>query len=119
MGIGRKLLRFAMKKRRIQVSATRVIALVFLAIILVGTGLLMLLVVGVLHTGVTYLLYFGALGHVKGQTAAILSYVDPVVAVLCSVLILAEPMGVFEAVGAVLILSAAFVSEVPFSRKKV
>jgi drug/metabolite transporter (DMT)-like permease len=45
--------------------------------------------------------------------------VDPVVAVLCSVLILAEPMGVFEAVGAVLILGAAFVSEVPLSRKKV
>ena len=89
------------------------------ALTLSGTGLLMLLVVGVLHTGVTYLLYFGALGHVKGQTAAILSYVDPVVAVLCSVLILAEPMGVFEAVGAVLILGAAFVSEVPLSRKKV
>ena len=42
MAIGRKLLRFVMKKRRINVSATRVIALVFLAIILVGAGLLML-----------------------------------------------------------------------------
>ena len=42
MRLGRKLLRFIMKKHRVNVSATRVIALVFLAIILIGTGLLML-----------------------------------------------------------------------------
>ena len=42
MGIGQRLLRFMMKKRKVNMSATRVIALVFLAIILVGTGLLML-----------------------------------------------------------------------------
>jgi len=77
------------------------------------TGALLLVVVGVLHTGVSYYLYFGAMEHVPGQTAAIISYVDPVVAVLLSVLLLREPMGAAEGLGAVLILGAALVSELP------
>ena len=42
----------------------------------------LLLVVGIVHTGIAYALYFGSLMHLKAQTAAILSYIDPVVAVL-------------------------------------
>ena len=77
---------------------------------------LLLLLVGVLHTGVTYYMYFSALPHLPGQTVAILSYVDPVVAVLCSVLILRQPTNVAELVGAVLIIGAALVSELPEKR---
>ena len=65
-----------------------------------------------------YALYFDALGKIPGQTAAILSYIDPVVAVLASVLVLREPMLPTEAVGAVLILGAAVVSEVQLPRKE-
>ncbi|MBQ8646616.1 MAG: DMT family transporter [Oscillospiraceae bacterium] len=71
----------------------------------------LLLVAGVLHTGVTYYLYFGSMAYLSGQTAAILSYVDPVVAVLVSVLVLAEPMHPVELLGAVLVLGAALASE--------
>ena len=42
MGIGQKLLRLVMKRRKVTTSPTRIIALVFAAIILLGTGLLML-----------------------------------------------------------------------------
>lgn len=84
-----------------------------------GLSLAMLLLVGVVHTGVTYVMYFGSLEHVSGQTAAVISYVDPVVAVLASVLILAEPLDWTEGVGAVLILGAALVSEFNFKRKQV
>lgn len=42
MASGRKLLRLLLKRRRVNVSPTRVIALMFVAIISVGTGLLML-----------------------------------------------------------------------------
>lgn len=82
-----------------------------------GVGALLLLVVGVLHTGVSYYLYFGSMEHVPGQTAAIISYVDPVVAVLLSVLFLREPMGAAEGLGAVLILGAALVSELPVKNR--
>lgn len=71
----------------------------------------LLFVVGILHTGFAYLLYFGAIEHVRGQTAAIISYIDPVIAVLASVLILREPMHITECIGAVLILGAALLSE--------
>ena len=77
----------------------------------------LLVFVGVVHTGFAYALYFGSLGAIRGQTAAILSYIDPVVAVLISVLLLREPMLFSEALGAALILGAAFFSEVSLPAK--
>ena len=56
-------------------------------------------------------MYFGSMAYLSGQTAAILSYVDPVVAVLVSVLVLAEPMHPVELLGAALVLGAALASE--------
>ena len=73
--------------------------------------LLLLLVVGVVHTGIAYVLYFGSIAHVPAQTAALLSYIDPVVAVLLSLLLLKEPMSFSGAVGAVLVIGAMIVSE--------
>jgi len=77
----------------------------------------MLAVVCMVHTGVAYALYFGSLMDLKAQTAAILSYIDPVVAIILSALLLKESMGVFGAIGAVLVLGAAIVSELPEKRK--
>lgn len=82
------------------------------ALYLSPKAVILLLFVGVVHTGLAYALYFGSLGAIRGQTAAILSYIDPVVAVLASVLLLREPMLPVEGLGAVLILGAAFLSEV-------
>ena len=67
-------------------------------------GLVCLLVVGLFHTGVTYCLYFSALKDLPGQKAAILSYIDPLVAVLISVVVLGENMGLLQVVGGLLIL---------------
>lgn len=69
-----------------------------------ASGLGSLLVVGVLHTGVTYCLYFSSLRELPGQKIAILSYIDPLVAVLASVVILHEPLTIWQAIGGVLIL---------------
>jgi len=73
----------------------------------------LLLVVGVVHTGIAYLLYFGSIGSLKAHTLAIFSYIDPIVAILLSALLLNEPMGLGGMIGAVLILGAAFISELP------
>lgn len=80
-------------------------------------SLLLLIFVGVIHTGMAYAMYFDALGAIRGQTAAILSYIDPVVAVLASVLLLRETMQSVEVIGAVLILGAAVISEVHLPQK--
>lgn len=67
-------------------------------------GWISLLVVGLIHTGITYCLYFSALKELKGQEAAILSYIDPLVAVLVSVTILGEGITVSQMLGGALIL---------------
>ena len=71
----------------------------------------LLLFVCLIHTGIAYVLYFGSLQWLSAQTAAILSYIDPVVAILLSALLLKEPLGISGAVGAVLILGSAVISE--------
>jgi len=63
-----------------------------------------LLIVGLVHTGITYCLYFSSLKELPGQEAAILSYVDPLVAVIIGVLILKEPLSWQQLVGGSLIL---------------
>ena len=67
-------------------------------------GWICLLIVGLVHTGITYCLYFSALKDLKGQETAILSYIDPLVAVLISVLILGESMSISQALGGAMIL---------------
>lgn len=89
----------------------------FTGLVLSPRTLLLLVTVGVVHTGVAYYLYFGAVEHLKSQTLAILSYIDPVVAVLLSALILHEPLGLLGALGAVLILGAALICELPEKEK--
>lgn len=67
-------------------------------------GWVCLLVVGLFHTGITYCLYFSALKELAGQEAAILSYIDPLVAVLVSVFVLGEQMTGMQLLGGGLIL---------------
>lgn len=71
----------------------------------------LLVTAGILHTGIAYALYFGAMGQLKAQTTALYSYIDPVLAIVISAAVLGEPMTVFSVAGAVLILGAAFLSE--------
>ena len=69
-----------------------------------GMGWVCLLIVGFVHTGVTYCLYFTSLKDIPGQKAAILSYIDPFIAVVISVTILGESMSFVQIIGGVLIL---------------
>jgi len=78
---------------------------------------ILLCILGIVHTGISYALYFGGIRDVNAQTAAILSYLDPVLSILLSALILRERLDVFSIIGAVLILGSAFYSELP-DRKK-
>lgn len=70
-----------------------------------------LLLLGIVHTGIAYALYFSAMQNLKGQTIAILSYIDPISAVILSTLFLNERMTIVQIIGGFFILSAAFLSE--------
>ena len=78
-------------------------------------SIILLVVVGVVHTGFAYLLYFGAIKKLKSQTVAILSYIDPASAIILSSLVFMQLPTVYEFVGVVLIMAAALLSEI---RKK-
>lgn len=70
-----------------------------------------LITVGIVHTGMAYVLYFGSVERLPAQTAALFGYIDPVTAVFLSVILLHEPMSLLTLAGAVLILGSAAVSE--------
>ena len=74
-------------------------------------GLVMLLSVGAVHTGIAYAMYFSSLQKIKAQTAALFSYLDPVIALLLSVFVLMEGMTVLGLIGAVIVLGAMLLSE--------
>ena len=77
-----------------------------------GIGWTNLLIVGLIHTGVTYCIYFSSLKELPGQKAAILSYIDPLVAVLISVTVLNETMTLWQVIGGILILGFTLWNEV-------
>ena len=83
-----------------------------------GKGWINLLIVGLVHTGVTYCLYFSSLKELPGQKAAILSYIDPLVAVLISVTVLGESMTLWQAVGGLLILGFTLWNELAPAAKE-
>ena len=70
-----------------------------------------LIILGVIHTGFAYFLYFSSLKELKGQTIAVLSYIDPISAVIISSLFLGEKMTFLQIVGGILILGSTFISE--------
>lgn len=76
-----------------------------------------LLIVGILHTGITYCLYFTALKDLTGQEASILSYIDPLVAVIISVVILGESMTILQFFGGLMILGFTLWNEIGVSKK--
>ena len=79
--------------------------------------IVMALIVGVVHTGIAYAMYFGSMNDLKAQTVALFSYIDPIVAIILSALFLKEPMTVYSIIGAVLVLGATLISELPEKRK--
>ena len=81
-------------------------------------GWICLVTVGVVHTGVNYCIYFTSLKEVPGQNVAVLSYIDPMLSVILSVVILNETMTVWQIMGAVLMLGSMILSEIAPKRSE-
>ncbi len=74
-------------------------------------GIIMLIIIGIVHTGIAYAMYFGSIKKLPTQTVAIFSYIDPILAIVLSALFLQEPMSLSGIIGSVMILGAALISE--------
>ncbi len=73
--------------------------------------LLLLLIVGILHTGIAFFLYFAGVKKESAQTTAIISYIDPISAIILSSLLLKEPFTPVMALGVVLVLGSTVINE--------
>ena len=80
--------------------------------------IVLVIVVGIVHTGITYVLFFSAVGKLPAQTSAVFTYIDPATAIILAALILRQPMGIIEICGAILILGSTLLNEILESRKK-
>lgn len=80
---------------------------------------ILLLIVGIIHTGISYLLYFSSISLVPAQTAAVFSYIDPMTAIVLSAWILHQPMTGIQVVGTVCILGSTLAHELWQSKVKV
>lgn len=74
-------------------------------------SVVIIIVLGLVHTGLAYCLYFSGMSTLPVQTVAVLGYLEPIVSVICSAVILHEHMNISGWIGAVLILGAAIISE--------
>ncbi|ADM36568.1 DMT family transporter [Bacillus spizizenii ATCC 6633 = JCM 2499] len=70
-----------------------------------------IIILGIVNTGIGFWLFFSGMQKLKGQSIAILSYVDPFVAILISAMILQEQMTIVQMLGGTLLLGSTFVSE--------
>lgn len=75
-------------------------------------GLINLFILGAFHTGIVYVLYFSSISKLKGQEVAIFSYLDPLVAVLISILWFGETITSIQLIGGLLILLFTFINEI-------
>lgn len=82
-----------------------------------SNAIIMILIVGIIHTGIAYALYFASLENLAAQKAALFSYIDPIVAVLLSNFLLGEKMGGLEIAGTICVLFATIASEIKLPSK--
>lgn len=78
--------------------------------------IILLLTVGIIHTGFSYTLYFGSIKKLNVQTVAIFGYIDPVISLILSAIILKEKFDIFGYAGAALILGSAAFAEIPIKK---
>ena len=74
-------------------------------------AVILMLIVGIVHTGIAYVAYFGSMTGLKIQSIALLSYIDPVSALFFAAIFLKEPLNALGIIGAVMIIGSAIVSE--------
>jgi len=78
---------------------------------LTSLSIICIIILGVIHTGVAYYLFFSGMKGIKGQSIAALSYIDPVTSLFVSFLIFNENMTILQIIGALLLLGSTFLSE--------
>lgn len=83
-----------------------------------STTIILILVLGIVHGGIGFYLFFSGMKGLKGQSIAIMSYIDPLTSLLISVLIVGERMSFQQLIGAVLLLGSIWIAEAGGEKKR-
>ncbi len=81
-------------------------------------SIVLLVVIAVFQTAIAFTLYFGSLAHLDAPTAVMYGYIEPVISIALSVIILHEDLGIIGWIGAALILGSTFLSEILSRRRE-
>ena len=81
------------------------------------TSIILVVIIAVFQTAIAFTLYFGSLAHLDATDAVMYGYIEPVLSLILSVVILHEDLGLIGWTGATLILGSTFLSEI-ISRRK-
>lgn len=82
-------------------------------------SILLLIVVGVVHTGIAYLLFIPVISQLPAITTSVLSYIEPVVAILTSALILKQALFIQQIIGTILILGSTLLCKASPDLRKI
>jgi RarD protein len=74
-------------------------------------SVVLIIILGIVHTGVTYFLYFSAIKKLKAQTTALLSYIDPISSIFFSLIFLSESLSIWQVVGGSIILMSTLIGK--------
>jgi len=76
-----------------------------------GRTVIWTLLLGVLHGGLGFYLFFTGMKGLKAQSIAMLSYIDPLTSLLISALVIRESMTLPQLIGAALLLGSIWIGE--------
>ena len=83
------------------------------------SSIIPIFILGFINTGIGCYFYFSSIGRLPVQTVAICGYIEPLSAVVFSVIFLKEIMLSIQIIGAILIIGGAIYGENTFLNKKV
>ena len=72
---------------------------------------ILLLITGIVHTGLAYRMYLGSMEKLEAHSIALFSYIDPILAIFLSAILLKESLTISTVIGAAMILGAAYSGE--------
>lgn len=73
--------------------------------------ILILIMLGVIHTGFAYILYFKSVKELPVQTVSIFGYFEPIIGIILAAIILGQNLTIFGIIGTILIIGGSIVSE--------
>ena len=78
---------------------------------LTGMTVILMLLLGILHGGIGFYMFFTGMKGLEAQSIAVLSYVDPLTSLLISALIIGDKMNLLQIIGTVLLLGSIWIGD--------